>query len=40
MFLILAIAGLVFVIVVSIKEIFSKRNMCYIKREKPQKKSA
>lgn len=40
MFVILAMVGLLFVIVISIKDIFSKKNIYYVKREKEQKKSA
>ena len=40
MFVIFAILGLVFVIVISIKDMFSKGKVHYIKHEKHQKRSA
>lgn len=40
MFVILAMVGLVLVIIISIKDMFSKRNVYYLKPEKEQKKSA
>lgn len=40
MFVIFAVLGLVFIIITSIKDIFTKANVYHIKRENNQKKSA